>query len=213
MDDSAIRDVLDSIREDIEQRQREYEWERFAETLGEATANMRKLQQAAIEYEQSVFKAKLRSLDQGHYYEWLKDADVSELDRQDAERALAFCLQDLGLGGASLKIVWYRAIAPEQQQAARERFLSGDLSLFPAEAVTRGFISWTSVLDHGHVNILANHQGRGIIRTIGHELKHVSQRLEQGAIVPVDATLDAIEADARAYGDRVYDRLVWGIAL
>jgi hypothetical protein len=124
--------------------------------------------------------------------------------REEAEQAFEIAVADLDLTDLPLRIRWFDNFGDQDQ--LRQDFRSGDLDIFSEVRGYRGFISWTSVLEHGNVHIASQWHNSPAARVVAHELKHVQQRREYGSNEVPTAGNGERELDADNYGAEFWER-------
>jgi hypothetical protein len=117
--------------------------------------------------------------DHGYYYRFVSEETVDPGFRAEAEEAFQIAITELNLTDLPLKIRWFDNFG-DQAQLCRD-FRAGDLDIFSEVQGYRGFISWTSVLEHGNVNLASQWHNSPAARVVAHELRHVWQRREHGS--------------------------------
>jgi hypothetical protein len=124
--------------------------------------------------------------------------------REEAELAFKIAVAELSLTDLGLRIQWFDNRC--NQIETRKDFLSGDPEVFSEKAGFRGFISWTSVLETGNVNLASQWHNSPVARVTAHELRHVQQRIQYGQDEPSSALSGELEMDADDFAADFWDR-------
>jgi hypothetical protein len=154
--------------------------------------------------DQEFERIKCSRPDHGYYYRFVSEESVDPSFREEAEQAFEIATAELDLTDLPLKIRWFDNFADQDQ--LRQDFRAGDLDIFSERKGLRGFVSWTSVLEHGSVNLASQWHNSPAARVVAHELKHVQQRREHGSNEVPMAGNGERELDADNYAADFWER-------
>jgi hypothetical protein len=158
-----------------------------------------------LEFKEQELEQRKRSRPEfAYFYKFIPPGVVDPSFREVAEKAFEIAAEELDLTDLPLKIRWFDNLA--DQDRLRQGFRSGDMEIFSHVQGLRGFISWVSVMETGHVNLASEWHNSPAARVTAHELRHVWQRRQYGSNEVPTARNGEREFDADNYGADFWDR-------